>query len=311
MLSVAFDQRRLACAIAALAVLCAVSHARPESASAAAEPRFLLAEAPSGVSVHRWPGGPVSATIGGATPLGTTTWLWITNATRNGAWGRAVLPLRPNGRAGWISLRGLRLVRTSTWVRASLADRRIWLMQGRRPVATWAVAIGAQATPTPVGAYSVTDRVDTGDPYGPFGWYAFGLSGHQPNLAPGWTGGDQLAIHGTNDPASIGHPSSAGCLRVSAEALAILKARVQLGTPVIVMRTRQAAQRTAIRASYPPLSPRRPAHRPASRDTSIAPRIDVLAADVAAAAPLTRHAPPDRRLATPLGTWSHATGRRD
>ena len=65
-----------------------------------------------------------------------------------------------------------------------------------------------------------------------FGWYAFGLSGHQPSLPAGWSGGDQLAIHGTNDLSSIGAAASAGCIHVSAWALQVLRRYVPLGTPV-------------------------------------------------------------------------------
>ena len=106
--------------------------------------------------------------------------------------------------------------------------------RGRRAVATFPAAIGTPSTPTPTGRFSVTDLVATGDPSGPFGWYAFGLSGHQPNLPAGWGGGDQLAIHGTNAPSSIGTAASAGCLRVSAGALSVLKAQLRLGTPVVI-----------------------------------------------------------------------------
>ena len=95
-------------------------------------------------------------------------------------------------------------------------------------------AVGASASPTPVGRFSVTDPIATGDPGGPFGWYAFGLSGHQPNLPAGWSGGDQLAIHGTNAPSSLGTAASAGCLRVSSTALGILKRYLHPGTPVII-----------------------------------------------------------------------------
>src|SRR5436190_19302869 len=94
--------------------------------------------------------------------------------------------------------------------------------------------IGAASTPSPVGRFSIADLVAAGDLSGPFGWYAFGLSGHQPNLPPGWGGGDQLAIHGTNNPASIGTAASAGCLRVSATALGTLKRYLRLGTPVVI-----------------------------------------------------------------------------
>jgi hypothetical protein len=185
----------------------------------------------------------------------------VTATTPRGRWGRVVLPIRPNGLTGWIDLRALSLARTSTWIRASLNERAIWLMRGRRPLARFAAAIGAADTPTPTGRFSVTDRVLTGDPYGPFGWYAFGLSGHQPNLPPSWAGGDQLAIHGTNDPGSIGTPASHGCLRVAASALSRLRAALALGTPVVIMRTRAAAMHAAITASLPRLRTAHPAHR--------------------------------------------------
>ena len=97
-------------------------------------------------------------------------------------------------------------------------------------------AIGTPSTPTPTGKFYVTDLVATGDPYGPFGWFAFGLSGHQPNLPAGWGGGDQLAIHGTNEPSSIGTAASAGCLRVTAQALSRLRRHLRLGTPVVIRR---------------------------------------------------------------------------
>src|ERR671918_399078 len=46
--------------------------------------------------------------------------------------------------------------------------------------------------------------------------------------------GDRIAIHGTNDPSSIGQASSAGCPRASDADLRVLMRRVPLGTPVLV-----------------------------------------------------------------------------
>ena len=63
---------------------------------------------------------------------------------------------------------------------------------------------------------------------------AFGLAGHQPNLPAGWSGGDQLAIHGTNAPSSLGMAASACCLRVQSTALGTLKRYLHPGTPVII-----------------------------------------------------------------------------
>ena len=145
-----------------------------------------------------------------------------------------ILPWRPNGRTGWISLRGRRTVKSRVWVDAHVSGRRVNLMLGNHVMRSFVAAVGAAGSPTPTGRFSVTDPIATGDPGGPFGWYAFGLSGHQPNLPAGWSGGDQLAIHGTNSPSSLGTAASAGCLRVSSTALGILKRYLRPGTPVVI-----------------------------------------------------------------------------
>jgi lipoprotein-anchoring transpeptidase ErfK/SrfK len=196
--------------------------------------RFMLVDESIGTAVRAQPNGRVLGTLPGRTPLGTPTWLWAVAVSRNDGWAKVVLPWRPNGRTGWVRLRGHRVLHSRMWVQADLSRRRVMLMHGSRVVHSFPAAIGAAASPTPIGRFSVTDPISTGDASGPFGWYAFGLSGHQPNLPAGWSGGDQLAIHGTNDPASIGTAASAGCLRVSASALWVLKRALRPGTPVVI-----------------------------------------------------------------------------
>jgi lipoprotein-anchoring transpeptidase ErfK/SrfK len=66
------------------------------------------------------------------------------------------------------------------------------------------------------------------------GSFAFGISGIQPRLPAGWNGGDQLAIHGTNAPWTIGTSASAGCIRVSEAALDRLLPLLLQGTPVLI-----------------------------------------------------------------------------
>jgi lipoprotein-anchoring transpeptidase ErfK/SrfK len=96
------------------------------------------------------------------------------------------------------------------------------------------VGIGRPGSPTPAGRFSITDKL-SGGTFGPFyGCCILALSGHQTNTPAGWQGGDRLAIHGTNDPGSIGVPSSAGCLHADAEDLKVLVRRVPLGTPVLI-----------------------------------------------------------------------------
>jgi len=234
-----------ACAAAAAALFAGTSPAGAGERS----PLFRLADATHGAAIHAWPGGPLIENLPGRSPLGSPTWLWVIGRPRHDGWGRVVLPVRPNGTTGWIQLRRYHVVRSRTWVIGNLTTRQVVVMRGRHQVARFPAAIGAPGTPTPTGSFSVTDRVDTGNPSGPFGWYAFGLSGHQPNLPAGWGGGDQLAIHGTNAPSSIGEAASAGCLRVSPDALSKLRTLVRLGTPVVIARRGGQAWQTAMRTS--------------------------------------------------------------
>ena len=96
------------------------------------------------------------------------------------------------------------------------------------------IGVGRAGSSTPIGRFAVTDKL-SGSDYGPYyGCCIIALSAHQPNLPAGWTGGDRIAVHGTNDPSSIGVPSSAGCPHASDEDMRFLMARVPLGTPVLV-----------------------------------------------------------------------------
>ena len=212
----------------------ATTAARPRPQAERHDDAFTLVEAQNGAVVRSRPNGPIAGELPGRTSLGTTTWLWAVRTSLDGRWAQVVLPWRPNGRTGWISLRGRRTVKSRIWVEADVSRRRVNLMRGGQVVRSFVAAVGTAASPTPVGRFSVTDPIATGDPGGPFGWYAFGLSGHQPNLPAGWSGGDQLAIHGTNAPSSLGTAASAGCLRVSSTALGTLKRYLLPGTPVII-----------------------------------------------------------------------------
>jgi lipoprotein-anchoring transpeptidase ErfK/SrfK len=96
-------------------------------------------------------------------------------------------------------------------------------------------AVGSPATPTPLGRYYVNQRLIPGDPRGPFGPGAVGISAFSPVLT-GWTQGGPIAIHGTNEPWSIGRAVSNGCIRVPNAVLRKLFAQTPSGTPVLIRR---------------------------------------------------------------------------
>jgi lipoprotein-anchoring transpeptidase ErfK/SrfK len=96
------------------------------------------------------------------------------------------------------------------------------------------VVIGAPDTPTPAGAFYVTDLLDNADDAGPYGPYALGLSAHSDTLSE-FAGGDgRIGIHGTDTPDSIGQAVSHGCVRVPNEVVAQLARSLPLGTPVSI-----------------------------------------------------------------------------
>jgi lipoprotein-anchoring transpeptidase ErfK/SrfK len=158
---------------------------------------------------------------------------WVERVSPNGRWGLVELPYTWPRRHGWIRLSGLERRRTRVRVDVDLSEHRLTVRQRGRVLFRAAGATGSSSSPTPIGEYFVTDRVafSAGSSYGSF---AFGISGIQPNLPPGWTGGNQLAIHGTNQPWTIGRSASAGCIRVSETTLPRLRPLLAYGTPVVI-----------------------------------------------------------------------------
>jgi lipoprotein-anchoring transpeptidase ErfK/SrfK len=196
----------------------------------------LLAEIPRPIPVTSRPGGGVDVGTFPATsryyhvPLVA----WVQRTSSNGRFGLVTLPYSGGSRTGWIRIRGLRVDRTGIEVRVDLSRHTVTVTRWGRTLDRFPAATGASSSPTPAGRYFVTDRVPF--PAGSaLGTFAFGISGIQTRLPAGWTGGDQLAIHGTNSPATIGTSSSAGCIRVSEAALSRLKPLLRLGTPVVIV----------------------------------------------------------------------------
>ena len=158
---------------------------------------------------------------------------WVEDTSADGRWGLVELPSSWPRREGWIRIGRLDRRTTRIRVEVDLSQHLVTVTKLGRVLFRAPGATGRSSSPTPVGDYFVTDRV-------PFavgsslGSYAFGISGIQPRLPAGWSGGNQLAIHGTNQPSSIGQSASAGCIRVSESTLARLKPLLVYGTPVIV-----------------------------------------------------------------------------
>jgi len=158
---------------------------------------------------------------------------WVETVSADGRWGLVELPYTWPRREGWIRLRGLTRDETRVQVDVDLSRHMVTVRKFGNVLFRAPGATGSSSSPTPLGEYFVTDRVpfSAGSALGSF---AFGISGIQPRLPAGWLGGNQLAIHGTNSPSSIGRSVSAGCIRVSESTLDRLLPLLRYGTPVIV-----------------------------------------------------------------------------
>jgi hypothetical protein len=144
-------------------------------------------------------------------------------------WLRVRLPMRPNGRTGWVrasALGPLHVVRTQLVVdRRSL---RATLFRAGRAIWTSPIGVGAPGTPTPAGRFYVRERLRaSGGPYGP---WAFGTSAY--STLSDWPGGGVVGVHGTDRPGLLPGRVSHGCIRVPNRAISRLARLMPVGTPV-------------------------------------------------------------------------------
>jgi lipoprotein-anchoring transpeptidase ErfK/SrfK len=188
------------------------------------------------VEAFRSPGGRREAWLDSLTDIGSRRVLGVVAV--HGPWLGVTAVEARNGKLTWIDGRSesIDLVPTDISIRIDLSRRSLALLSGDRVLRRAPVGIGRRGSPTPVGHFSVTDKLN-GRRYGSsYGCCILALSGIQPNLPRGWRGQGRLAIHGTNAPGSIGRRSSAGCARASRRTMRLLMRRVALGTPVEIRR---------------------------------------------------------------------------
>jgi hypothetical protein len=154
---------------------------------------------------------------------------------RHGDWLAVLVPELKNGALAWVRSADIASVKGVRWsLRADISRREVRVVHRGEVVRRFAIAVGRAANPTPPGRYAVTDALRVSDPGSPYGCCVLALSGHQTQLPPGWPGGDRLALHATNDLASVGQPASLGCMRMYPRDIDWLVRRIPVGAPVFV-----------------------------------------------------------------------------
>jgi lipoprotein-anchoring transpeptidase ErfK/SrfK len=154
---------------------------------------------------------------------------------RRAGWLQVLLPVRPNGSTGWIRAGEVRLARHHYRIVVALKAHQLTVYRGNRVVEREPIAVGKRDTPTPGGLYYTKELLRAPDPTGPYGPYAYGLSGFS-NVLRSFAGGDAvIGIHGTNNPGVLGHDVSHGCIRMSNASITRLARLLPLGVPVQIL----------------------------------------------------------------------------
>jgi hypothetical protein len=182
-----------------------------------------------------------------STPRDSSSWRRFSNPLPGGApliflvaerrqhWLKVLLPLRPNGSTGWVRAGQVRLTQHDFHIVVALRAHTITVYRGATIIVREPVGVGKAQTPTPGGLYYTTKLIRPPDPDGPYGPYAYALSGLS-NVLRTFNGGEPfLGIHGTNNPAGLGRDVSHGCIRMSNPGITKLAKLLPLGVPVMVV----------------------------------------------------------------------------
>jgi lipoprotein-anchoring transpeptidase ErfK/SrfK len=202
-------------------------------------PAAPAADSTSLVAQAKPPSMPVYATAADGEPL-----MSLDNPNENGAplvflvkerqddWLNVFLPVRPNGSAGWVRAADVTVVSNPYSIDINLAQHRLVVHKDEEVILDEPIGVGTAQTPTPGGVYYIKELLQPPNPDGPYGPYAYGLSGFS-NVLDEFKGGDGvIGIHGTNEPEAIGTDVSHGCIRIRNQAILELVPVLPLGTPV-------------------------------------------------------------------------------
>jgi lipoprotein-anchoring transpeptidase ErfK/SrfK len=150
-------------------------------------------------------------------------------------WLRVVLPVRPNGRRGWIPADNAVLQRLRWRLTVSTERRTVSAYRDGRLRRRIRAVVGKPATPTPHGLFAIYEVVPQADPGGFDGPWVLHLTAFSDVLRHFGGGPGRVAIHGRagaslRDP--LGTARSHGCVRIDNADVRFLSRVAVPGTPV-------------------------------------------------------------------------------
>jgi hypothetical protein len=154
---------------------------------------------------------------------------------REGDWVKVRVSSRPNGRIAWVRAADVTFRRVPNWIRVEVGARRLTVFHGDDPVMSTTVAVGKEATPTPVGSFFVDGLVVLDPPHRAYGAGQVSVSGFSPTLESFGGGVGQIALHGTFATGLLGQETSNGCVRLDNESILRVIDLAPTGTPVEIV----------------------------------------------------------------------------
>lgn len=161
--------------------------------------------------------------------------LLVRQRAQQPGWLEVFLPVRPNGTTGFVLESDVTTSKHDFRIEVALSAYRLKVFQGDQVILDAPIAAASSNTPTPGGLYFTNMLIQPPDPNGPYGTYAYGLSGYSDTLQTFNGGPGQLGIHGTNDPSRMGQNVSSGCIRLRNEDIEKLAPILPLGVPVQIL----------------------------------------------------------------------------
>jgi lipoprotein-anchoring transpeptidase ErfK/SrfK len=147
------------------------------------------------------------------------------------------LPVEPAGSSGWVRREDVTVSSVTFRIEVSLAEHRVRVYDRGEVVLDEPAAIGTTDRPSPGVVTYIKELLQPPDANGPYGAYAYGLSGFDTDLASFNDGQGVIGIHGTNDPATVGQDVDRGCIGLTNEVITRLVDEIglPLGTPVEIV----------------------------------------------------------------------------
>jgi lipoprotein-anchoring transpeptidase ErfK/SrfK len=147
-------------------------------------------------------------------------------------WLKLSLPMRPNGRKGWVKAGAVQTRPVHRSIVIDLSARKLRVLENGKTRYATRVAVGRRGMETPTGRnFYLTATFKPKERF--LGSFAFETSAY--SKLSEWPGGGVVGLHGTSMPWLLGKAVSHGCVRMSNAAALVLKRLTPAGTPLRIV----------------------------------------------------------------------------